>query len=99
MVNLGCVILAIGVTGYYFDSLAANKAILSIGNLLLTPVYLSDYFLSPVLGFQFIGSHIKMFLVLWITFFLSAFHLSHLLVLTNHNASELKNWYHKKYRS
>lgn len=90
--------LAFGVTGFYIESQASSQQVALLGNLLLTPAYVSDYFLRMFFGLRIVGNPAGIFLISWLTYFMVSRHLSQYLIVPNYHASDLMQWYQNRYR-
>lgn len=97
--NLWSIILAIAVTVYYKDAVSFYQAGSQIGNFLLTPVYFIDYLLGLTTDLKITGNHSATFFALWISYFAVSGPFSQFLVIKDHQPSELKNWYRKKFNA
>lgn len=97
--NLWSIVLAIAVTIYYKDTVSVFTAGSQIGYFLLTPVFFSDYILNLVADLRITGNHTATFLTLWVSYFAVAGPFSQFLVIKDHQPSELKNWYRKKFNA
>lgn len=98
IINLACIMLAFGVTRFYIESQASTYQVALLGNVLLTPAYLSDYFLKMLFGLKVIGNPTGMFLILWLAYFMLTRRLAHYLIVPNYHASDLVQWYRNRYR-
>lgn len=88
--------IATGATAFYFETGSNVQAIAVIGKILLTPAFLADSLAGSVMGFDILGHSMRMFLVLWITFFAIGYRMSEYLIVTNHKAADLKSWYRNR---
>ncbi|MBL7914195.1 MAG: hypothetical protein JNL49_04045 [Bacteroidia bacterium] len=90
-------VLAWGVTSFYFDSKVNNEVLSIISGLLLSPVYFFDNIFSMLSDIKIIGDPFRMFLLLWFIYLFPAMRLRPLLIVRDHPSSELKNWYKSRY--
>ncbi len=93
VLNTLSIIMAWGVTCYFFDSVVTNNAVEMISDLLLSPVYVADSIFQSFSDFSVSGNFNLMFIVLWLSYAapLSVFY--PVLMIRNHEANELKEWY------
>lgn len=97
MFVLGSMILAWGMTNYYFDRLVPNEVIENLCNLLLMPVNMIDNLLSFFTTVSISGNPLGMFVALWITYMIPAFRLYPIFMVKNHQVSDLKSWYQSRH--
>lgn len=93
LINLSCMVLAWGVTCFYFDASAPTKAVASMGDALLSPFRFAEMFSHNFFNVPILKNPLVVFTVLWISYFLIGMHLSNFLMVKNHDARELKSWY------
>ena len=90
---ISSMVLAWGVTSFYFDSKVNNEVLSIISGLLLSPVYFFDNIFSMLSDIKIIGDPFRMFLLLWFIYLFPAMRLRPLLIVRDHPSAELKNWY------
>ncbi|MBK8415315.1 MAG: hypothetical protein IPL22_13015 [Bacteroidetes bacterium] len=90
-------VLAWGVTSFYFDSKVNNEVLSIISGLLLSPVYLFDNILNMLSDIRIIGDPFKMFMLLWVIYLFPAMRLCPLLIVRDHHSTDLKNWYESRF--
>jgi hypothetical protein len=90
-------ILAMGVTGFYFNAPGTSHVpqILSIA--LLFPINLVQIYGGKEILSLVIKNPSMMFLMLWISYSVIAVWLAPLLMVRNHTAEELHKWYKGRY--
>lgn len=98
IINLACIMLAFGVTGFYIESQASSFQVALLGNVLLTPAYISDYFLKMFFGIKIMGNSTGMFLVSWLAYLVLTRRLAQYLIVPNYHASDLVQWYRNRFR-
>ena len=93
VLNLVSMVMAFGVTSYFFDTLVTNSTVKMLGNFLITPVQIADKVFT-LLGTNAIsGNFLIMFLILWISYAIPMSRLYPFLMVRNHNAEDLHSWY------
>ena len=97
--NIWSIVLAFAGTVYYYDSVSVYGAGSQIGDFLLTPLYLTDYIFLNFFQFSITGNVTGIFLTLWFSFFAVSGPVSQLLIIKDHQPSELKSWYRKKFNA
>lgn len=93
VLNMVSMVLAWAVTCYFFDSFVPNHAIEVIGDLLMFPVYFADLLLYSISGYSIAGNFNAMFLILWFSYSIPLTSCYPLLMVQNHEVSELREWY------
>ena len=93
VLNLICIVMALGVTCYFFDTMVTNKVVASIGNLLMTPVTMADKLLGVIAHTSISGNFSLMFIVLWISYAVPVTQLYPFLMVQKHDADDLHDWY------
>jgi len=93
VVNLSCMVIAWGLSSFYFDAAAPNKAVIALADALLSPFLFADWLSVTFLHYSLSGNFLAVFVVIWITYFLLGIKLSNLLMVKDHKETELKNWY------
>ena len=96
VLNVFSMVLALGVTRYFFDSVVSSHIMFVIGNILMTPVYLADIILNTFTGYTVSGNFNLMFMVLWVSYALPLTACYPLLMVTDHDVEALRKWYSSK---
>ena len=96
ILNLVSIVMAWGVTCYFFDSVVNSSTVRILGELLMTPVTFTDKFLSLYTHVSVSGNFTLMFLVLWISYALPLTKFYPLLMVKCPDAEELHSWYVSK---
>jgi|SRR5688572_13980339 len=93
ILNMVSIVMAWGVTSYFFDSVVNSSTVRVLGEILMTPVVFTDKFLSLYTHISVSGNFTLMFLVLWISYALPLTKCYPFLIVKSHNAEELHSWY------
>ena len=99
IISLGCMVVAIGVTGFLYSPVTEQPVEPLLSAILLFPVYVIK-FLTPVfIQKAILGNPSLLFLVLWLSYSLVAIWLFPLLRVTNYSTEELRSWYFQRIKS
>jgi len=96
VLNILSIILALGVTSYFFDAFATNNTVRLIGNWLMTPIYFADVLSTTLFNYSISGNFNLMFIILWLSYVAPFTALYPILMVKSHEVSELQEWYHTK---
>lgn len=96
VLNTLSIIMAWGLTCYFFDSVVTSNAVEMLGDILLSPVYITDNILSSFTDFSVSGNFNLMFIVLWLSYAGPLTLCYPVFMVRNHEASELRKWYLSK---
>ncbi|HEX5003060.1 MAG TPA: hypothetical protein VFW78_11245 [Bacteroidia bacterium] len=92
-------VLALGVTGYYFDGPASAHIPNFISRLLLFPLHLIESAGDAPFITLITGNPTAMFLTLWMIYSLITVWMSPLLMIRHHTPEELRKWYSARLNS
>lgn len=93
---LSSMVLALGVTSFYFDNEVGNPVISVISQILLSPLYMMEELAGLFSSFHILGNPFLMFLFLWAVYLFPALRLHPLLMIRDHKTSDLKAWYNSR---
>jgi len=96
VLNLVSMVMAFGVTSYFFDTNVTNSTIQMICNLLITPVHVADKLVTLLGSNAISGNFLFMFFILWISYAIPMSRLYPFLMVRNHNEEDLHAWYLSK---
>ena len=93
LLNILSMVMAWGVTCYFFEAIVPNHAIAVIGNVLMSPVYFTDILLNSFSNYSILGNFNLMFFVLWLSYAAPITVCYPYFMVRNHDVAELKEWY------
>ena len=93
---LSSMVLAMGVTSFYFDNEVGNPVISAISQLLLSPLYLIQELAALFSSFRILGNPVLMFVLLWVVYLFPALRMHPFLMIRDHKTSDLKAWYNSR---
>ncbi len=93
VLNLVSMVMAFGVTCYFFDTIVTNHMMKLIGDLLITPVFMADRILGIFGMAPVSGNFLIMFFILWFSYALPMRRLHPFLMVKNHRPEDLHAWY------
>ena len=93
---LSSMVLAMGVTSFYFDNEVGNPVISVISQILLSPLYLMEELAGLFSSMRILGDPFLMFLSLWVIYLLPALRMHPFLMIRDHKTSDLKSWYNSR---
>lgn len=96
VLNIMSMVMAWGVTSYFFDSMVPNNPVEKIGTLLMLPLYFTDMVLSFFSNYSVLGNFNLMFFILWFFYALPITIYYPILMVKNHEETDLKDWYISK---
>ena len=96
VLNLVSMVMAFGVTSYFFDTIVTSHVMETIGDLLMTPVLLADRLASLFSIAPVSGNFLLMFFILWFSYAIPMRKLHPFLMIKNHRTEDLQTWYLEK---
>ncbi|MDQ3049663.1 MAG: hypothetical protein M3Q95_02125 [Bacteroidota bacterium] len=93
VLNMMSMIMAWGVTGYFFEAVITTHSVELLSDFLMSPIYFVDSMLFSFTGFTVSGNFNLMFILLWISYALPVTALYPFLMIRHHDEKDLKTWY------
>jgi hypothetical protein len=89
-------VLAIGVTGYYYNGPGSARIPELISSMLLFPLQLMQTYSPGSFGAFIANNPSVIFIILWISYCVVAIWLTPLLLVRSHTEEDLRKWYNSR---